>query len=79
MRHKKVGPFSYFSFKKGKNRFISVWLTGHDEMSFGWEWGSDGYGNFLPLHIRLFGLDIFAWNYSIKNLDIRFLGFWFIR
>lgn len=78
-RFKRFGPFSYFRVNKGVRNFISAWPTGHDNDSFGWEWGEDGFED-LPVHIvRLGGFTVFGYEkFSSGGFLLTILGFWWL-
>lgn len=77
---KKLGPFSYFRVKKGRKHFISAWLEGHENSSFGWEWGTDGTSNDPSFCLRLWHLNVFWFErYKLGGYMINVLGFWYMK
>lgn len=80
-RIKRFGPVSYFRVKEkksGKN-FISVWLTGHDNEEWGWEWGTDGDDGNPSFILRLAHFNIFSYEEFHSGYMIYLLGFWIMQ
>lgn len=78
-RFKKFGPFSYFRVKKGIRNFVSAWPTGHDNDSFGWEWGTDGIDDTPGNIVRLGNFTVFSYEeFSSGGFILTILGFWWL-
>lgn len=67
---KHLGPFKYYW--GPKKQFISAWLAGYENASFGWEWGQDNTEDHALIHIQVLRL-VFL---HISHDEYVILGFW---
>lgn len=74
---KKLGPFRYFRVKNKHKHFVSAWLNGHDNASWGWEWGTDDFSTNPAYCLRIGHFNIFSYERFYKRGPTIFLlGFW---
>jgi hypothetical protein len=81
---KRVKPARLFRiryFWGAKRSFISAWVKGYENASFGWEWGYDSCDDPAPIvSLNLFGLAVIHFQrYRTGGFMLKVLGFWWIR
>ena len=78
---KKFGPFRYFRVKKKRKHFITAWLDGYDNSSFGWEWGTDGECVPSPAYcLRVAHFTVVSYEKCCDGgFIVVILGFWWMK